>query len=89
MIARAAEKTALREIRRAFLQPSGKGGVGKSLVTSLLATEAARKGQKVGILDADITGPSIPHIFGIEGQTVTGSDDGLIPASTKTGRGSR
>ena len=64
---------------------SGKGGVGKSLVTSLLATEAARKGQKVGILDADITGPSIPHIFGIEGQTVTGSDDGLIPASTKTG----
>ena len=64
---------------------SGKGGVGKSLVTSLLATESARKGQKVGILDADITGPSIPHIFGIEGQTVTGSDDGLIPAATKTG----
>lgn len=64
---------------------SGKGGVGKSLVTSLLAIQSARKGLKVGILDADITGPSIPKVFGLVGQ-LTGSDDiGIIPFETRTG----
>ena len=47
---------------------SGKGGVGKSLVTSLLATAMARRGHRVGVLDADITGPSIPKIFGVKGE---------------------
>ena len=63
---------------------SGKGGVGKSLVTSLLACEMARKGHKVAILDADITGPSIPKTFGIHGQ-ITADADGINPAKTTTG----
>lgn len=63
---------------------SGKGGVGKSLVTSELAVLLARKGYKVGVLDADITGPSIPKVFGIHEQAV-GNDQGIIPASTRGG----
>ena len=63
---------------------SGKGGVGKSLVTSLLAVKAARKGLSTAILDADITGPSIPKAFGIHGKSY-GSDMGIIPATTKNG----
>ena len=54
---------------------SGKGGVGKSLVTSLIASALAKQGKNVGILDADITGPSIPRMFGIEGKAM-GSPDG-------------
>ena len=64
---------------------SGKGGVGKSMITSLLAVGALLDRKKAGVLDADITGPSIPRIFGIEGTEVLGNDDGLIPASTLTG----
>ena len=63
---------------------SGKGGVGKSLITSETAVLLARKGYKVGILDADITGPSIPKMFGIHEQAL-GNDDGIIPAETKEG----
>ncbi len=64
---------------------SGKGGVGKSTVTSLLAVAMARKGYKVAILDADITGPSIPKNFGLSGM-LTGDEDGLIvPAKTRMG----
>lgn len=62
---------------------SGKGGVGKSLVTSLSAITMARKGHKTAILDADITGPSIPKIFGIHTQ-VTGTEQGIIPKATLT-----
>lgn len=63
----------------------GKGGVGKSLVTSLMAITMARKGFNVGILDADITGPSIPKIFGVK-ERVAGNDRGLmIPSKSKGG----
>lgn len=63
---------------------SGKGGVGKSLVTSMMAVNMQRKGYKVAILDADITGPSIPKAFGVKG-IVEGDEHGLIPPHTKTG----
>ena len=63
---------------------SGKGGVGKSLVTSMLAVTMNRKGYNCAILDADITGPSIPKSFGITGKAV-GNKQGIIPNKTKTG----
>jgi len=63
---------------------SGKGGVGKSLVTSLLASETAKKGKNVGILDADLTGPSIPKAFGIK-EKATADDVGLIPVTSLGG----
>lgn len=63
---------------------SGKGGVGKSMVTSLMAVALQRAGCRVGILDADVTGPSIPKVFGVKGQ-VTGADHAMIPPETKTG----
>ena len=63
---------------------SGKGGVGKSLVTSLLAVQMQRKGYKTAILDADITGPSIPKIFGMT-EKATGDEHGIFPVNTKKG----
>ena len=63
---------------------SGKGGVGKSLVTSTLAVAFNRMGKKVAILDADITGPSIPKAFGLK-ERCTGSEEGIIPITTETG----
>ncbi len=64
---------------------SGKGGVGKSLVTSMLAVTMARRGFKTAILDADITGPSIPKAFGLKTGSVEGSELGMFPPQTKTG----
>ena len=63
---------------------SGKGGVGKSMVTSQLAVLAQRSGRKIGILDADVTGPSIPKAFGIH-QRAMGDERGMLPVETATG----
>ncbi len=63
---------------------SGKGGVGKSLVTSLMGALMRRRGHSVAILDADITGPSIPRSFGVKGQLMA-SEEGIYPASSATG----
>lgn len=63
---------------------SGKGGVGKSFVTSLLASATSKSGEKTAILDADITGPSIPKAFGIKGKAL-GDDRGLLPSISEGG----
>ena len=63
---------------------SGKGGVGKSFVTSMLAVLSQRAGNQTAILDADITGPSIPKAFGIS-EKATGCEDGIFPVKTSTG----
>ncbi len=63
---------------------SGKGGVGKSMVTAMLAVLMSRKGYKVGILDADITGPSIPRMFGIDTRAKM-NDKGILPEETANG----
>lgn len=75
----------LSRVRSLVAVMSGKGGVGKSSVSALLATTLARQGCRVGILDADITGPSIPKLFGIK-ERVDGSEFGVhIPKSAKLG----
>ena len=71
-------------IGKVFGIVSGKGGVGKSMVTSQLAVTMRRRDYQVGILDADVTGPSIPKAFGIHGQAL-GSEAGLYPMTSKTG----
>ena len=75
---------ALSNVKKVIGVVSGKGGVGKSLVTSLLAVEMSRRGYKTAVLDADITGPSIPQIFGLHKQAEA-SEQGIYPAITKTG----
>ena len=72
------------KIRKIIGVVSGKGGVGKSLVTSLMATMMQRKGYQSAVMDADITGPSIPKVFGIHTMAY-GNEDGILPAVTSTG----
>lgn len=79
-----AENNDFNEIRKVIGVVSGKGGVGKSLVTSLLAVNAMRNGYSTAILDADITGPSIPKVFGVDKKAET-TEFGLCPAVTKNG----
>ncbi len=74
----------LSNIKKVIGIVSGKGGVGKSLVTSMLAVTARRSGAKSAVLDADITGPSIPKAFGIHDRAVA-DDMGLYPVSSLTG----
>ncbi len=71
-------------VKKVYGIVSGKGGVGKSLVTGLLATIMARRENRVAIIDADITGPSIPKMFGVR-EGIVSSEDGLIPAVSKMG----
>ena len=71
-------------VRKVIGIVSGKGGVGKSLVTSSLAVAMKEKGYRVAVLDADITGPSIPKTFGVKDKAM-GNDEGLYPVATKTG----
>lgn len=71
-------------VKKVFAVVSGKGGVGKSLVTSLLAVTMARLGYNCAILDADITGPSIPKIFGVK-EKARADELGLYPVKSKTG----
>ena len=72
------------QVKKVIAVVSGKGGVGKSTVTSLLAVAMARKGKRVGVLDADITGPSVPTAFGVT-ECQGANDEGLYPALTRTG----
>ncbi len=82
------EKEKTREgtnIKKVIAVMSGKGGVGKSSVTSLLATALKSENYNVGIMDADVTGPSIPRIFGINNKRATANGEILNPVATTTG----
>jgi Mrp family chromosome partitioning ATPase len=74
----------INQIERVIAVMSGKGGVGKSLVTSLLAVALRRQGKEVGILDADITGPSIPKMLGVSGRLM-GAESGIMPLPSRSG----
>lgn len=78
------EQNVFSDIKKVIAVVSGKGGVGKSLVTSLLASEMHRQGKKVAVLDADITGPSIPKMFGMT-EMATATETGIVPVESKTG----
>ena len=74
-----------RKIKQVIAIMSGKGGVGKSLVTGLLAVSLRRQGLQVGILDGDITGPSIARMFGTKGQPTKSATGGIEPLRSKGG----
>ncbi len=79
-----AELNPKSSVKKVIAVVSGKGGVGKSTVTSMLAVAMSKQGKRVAILDADITGPSVPTAFGVE-ECQGANDDGLYPALSKTG----
>ena len=79
-----AQANPLSSVRHVIAVVSGKGGVGKSTVTSMLAVELSRRGKKVAVLDADITGPSIPTALNIHGRP-TGIEEGMLPMVSSTG----
>ena len=81
LLAKLNEKASVKKV---IAVVSGKGGVGKSTVTSMLAVAMSRKGKRVGVLDADITGPSAPTAFGVN-ECQGATQDGLYPALTKGG----
>ena len=75
----------LSSVKKVIGVVSGKGGVGKSLVTGMLSVLSQRKGLKTAILDADITGPSIPKMFGLKDKAISPDGAHILPVSTKTG----
>ena len=77
-------QNAFSNVKKVIAVVSGKGGVGKSLVTSLLAVLTKRNGSSTAILDADITGPSIPKMFGVHDKAM-GTEDGILPVESRTG----
>ena len=79
------ERLGKRGVRSIIAIISGKGGVGKSFVTSMLASELKRRGYEIGVLDADLTGPSIAKVLGVSGKPNKGPGGGIIPLRTKTG----
>lgn len=80
-----AQPKEINEVRSVIAVMSGKGGVGKSVVSALIAIALARQGMEVGILDADITGPSIPRMFGLRDVRPLGSESGILPVPTRLG----
>lgn len=78
------EPNEMTRVKKVIGVVSGKGGVGKSAVTSLLAVAKSREGSRVGILDADITGPSIPHMFGVT-ERAAGDDAMIYPVYSRSG----
>ena len=80
-----APQNAMSNVRHVIGVVSGKGGVGKSTVTCALATLMNRRGFSTAVMDADITGPSIPRAFGLRGVRMEGSDLGMLPAVTRMG----
>lgn len=79
-----AQMNSKSKIKKVIAVVSGKGGVGKSTVTTMLSVAMARRGKRVGVLDADITGPSVPTAFGVT-QCQGADEDGLYPALTRSG----
>jgi ATP-binding protein involved in chromosome partitioning len=79
------ERLGKRGIRSVIAVISGKGGVGKSFVTSMLASELKRRGYEVGVLDADLTGPSIAKVLGVTGKPYKDPSGEIVPLRTKTG----
>ena len=79
-----AQANAHSNVNKVIAVMSGKGGVGKSTVTTMLAVAMSKMGYKTAVLDADITGPSVPKAFGLK-EKIVGNDDGMQPALTKEG----
>ena len=73
----------LSHIKKVIGVVSGKGGVGKSIVTSMMSVIMNRRGHKVAILDADVTGPSIPKAFGVKGDVTGDGNGGIFPLESK------
>ena len=79
-----AEPNAHSNVKKVIAVMSGKGGVGKSTVAAMLAVAMAKKGYQTAVLDADITGPSIPKAFGVHGRAI-GTEDAILPVESRTG----
>ncbi|SKA90651.1 Chromosome partitioning ATPase, Mrp family, contains Fe-S cluster [Caloramator quimbayensis] len=79
------ENNPLNQVKNIIAVMSGKGGVGKSTISSLIACELKNRGYRVGLLDADITGPSIPRLFGMTNKSVEITEDGIYPPQSVTG----
>lgn len=79
-----AEPNLYSNVKKVIAVVSGKGGVGKSLVTSMMTISMQRRGAVCGIMDADVTGPSIPKVFGVD-EKAEGSQEGIFPLMTSTG----